>query len=54
MKYCVCTKVYKGNGIKLEMSLKRESGIGRCISALTLCNVNLSRNETGNLTLYIN
>lgn len=53
MKYYACTKVYKGNGIKLEMSLRRESGIGRCISALTLCNVNLFRNETGNLTLYL-
>ncbi|XP_026815806.1 MATH and LRR domain-containing protein PFE0570w-like [Rhopalosiphum maidis] len=43
---CFSYKVYKGNGIKLEMSLRRETGIGRCISALSLCNVNLSRNET--------
>uniref|UniRef100_A0A2S2P3S5 Protein ELYS n=1 Tax=Schizaphis graminum TaxID=13262 RepID=A0A2S2P3S5_SCHGA len=43
---CLSYKVYKGNGIKLEMSLRRETGIGRCISALSLCNVNLSRNET--------
>ncbi|XP_022175974.1 protein ELYS-like isoform X2 [Myzus persicae] len=43
---CLSYRVYKGNGIKLEMSLRRESGIGRCISALTLCNVNLFRNET--------
>ncbi|KAE9543994.1 hypothetical protein AGLY_001683 [Aphis glycines] len=39
-------RVFKGNGIKLEMSLRRETGIGRCISAASLCNVNLFRNET--------
>ncbi|KAL5237944.1 hypothetical protein ACI65C_005354 [Semiaphis heraclei] len=43
---CLSYRVYKGNGVKLEMSLRRESGIGRCISALSLCNVNLFRNET--------
>ncbi|XP_025408942.1 protein ELYS [Sipha flava] len=39
-------KTYKGSGVKLEMSLKKETGIGRCISALSLCNMNLFRNET--------
>lgn len=43
----LCLKDFKGNGVKLEMSLKRETGIGRCISALSLCNVNLFRNESG-------
>ncbi|XP_025191116.1 protein ELYS-like [Melanaphis sacchari] len=42
---CLSYRVFKGNGVKLEMSLRRETGIGRCISALSLCNVNLSRNE---------
>lgn len=54
MKCCVCTKGYKGNDVKLEMSLQRETGIGRCISALSLCNVNLFRNETGNLHFIFN
>jgi len=47
MRYCVFMKVYKENGTKLEMSLRRETGIGRCISAFTLCNANLFKNETG-------
>jgi hypothetical protein len=42
-------KVYSENGIQLEMSLCKEAGIGRCISALTLCNDALVRNGTGNL-----
>ncbi|XP_050440382.1 protein ELYS-like isoform X2 [Adelges cooleyi] len=39
-------RVYQGNGVKLEMSLKRETGFGRCISALSVCNVNMAKNET--------
>ncbi|XP_026815973.1 protein ELYS-like [Rhopalosiphum maidis] len=45
---CLSYKVYKENCIKLEMSLWKEAGIGRCISALTLCNDTLVRNVTGN------
>lgn len=49
----IYAKVHKGSGIKLEMSLQRETGIGRCISALSICNVNLVRNETGNIVISI-
>ncbi|XP_050548885.1 protein ELYS isoform X2 [Daktulosphaira vitifoliae] len=38
--------VYQGNGVKLEMSLKRETGIGKCISVSSVCNVNMARDET--------
>lgn len=51
MKYCVCyvcVKVLKEKSVKFEMSLWKESGIGRCISALSLCKMNFFRNETGN------
>lgn len=41
---------YQGNGIKLEMSLKKESGFGRCVSASSLCNVNL-KTENGNIII---
>jgi len=42
-------KVYKEYNIKLKMLLRRESGIGRCISALTLCNDTLDRKSIGNI-----
>lgn len=48
----VCLKVYKDFDIKLKMSLRKESGIGRCISALTSCNGTLVRKNNGNLTFY--
>lgn len=51
--YCFYVKKFQGSGIKLEMSLRRETGIGRCISALSLCNVNLFKNETGNFLINI-
>lgn len=44
-------KIYQGNGVKLEMSLKRETGFGRCISALSICNVNMFRMENGKVII---
>ncbi|KAL5237942.1 hypothetical protein ACI65C_005352 [Semiaphis heraclei] len=40
-------RVYKDFDIKLKMSLRKESGIGRCISALTSCNGTLVRKNNG-------
>eukprot|EP00102_Acyrthosiphon_pisum_P024723 XP_016661933.1 PREDICTED: uncharacterized protein LOC100571491 isoform X2 [Acyrthosiphon pisum] len=40
-------RVYKEYNIKLKMILRRESGIGQCISALTLCNDTLDRKSIG-------
>ncbi|XP_050427325.1 protein ELYS-like isoform X2 [Adelges cooleyi] len=39
-------RAYQGHGVKLEMSLQRETGSGRCVSALSVCNVNMAKNET--------
>ncbi|VVC44631.1 Hypothetical protein CINCED_3A002568 [Cinara cedri] len=38
-------RTYAGNGIKLQVNLKKESGIGRCISAFSMCNMNPFRDE---------
>jgi len=51
--FCFYLKGYQGNGIKLEMSLKKESGFGRCVSASSLCNVNLFKTETGNMISFL-
>lgn len=49
----IYAKGHKESCIKFEMSFKRETWIGRCISALSLCNVNLARHETGNVVISI-